>query len=64
MAKKPEKATEPQQKKINEMKDYELGVALNDCHNLIHQANSQIAVQQQNIMSIMAEINRRKPTDV
>ena len=47
-------------KKLSEMKDWELGVALNNQHNVIHQSQQQIAQSSQNIMSIMAEIEKRK----
>lgn len=45
--------------KISEMKDYELGMALNEQHNIIHQAQQQITLADQNIRSLMAEIEKR-----
>jgi len=54
------KNPEQPQKKLSEMKDWELGVALNNQHNVIHQSQQQIAQSSQNIMSIMAEIEKRK----
>jgi len=58
MAKK--KVVQPEQQKLSEMKDWELGVALNNQHNVIHQSQQQIAQASQNITSIMTEIEKRK----
>ena len=58
MAKK--KVVQPEQQKLSEMKDWELGVALNNQHNVIHQSQQQITQASQNITSIMAEIEKRK----
>ena len=54
--KKPHEET----KKLSEMTYPELANALNGSHNRIHAANQQILVNQQNIMSIMTEIENRK----
>lgn len=50
---------EIQRKKLSEMSDYEMILALNTAHNTIHQINEQKMIEAQNINSIMAEIKRR-----
>ena len=56
--------TQPQQKKLSEMKDYELGMELNGQHNIIHQCDAQRIQAAQNINAIVAEMEKRQcPTD-
>jgi hypothetical protein len=58
-AKKKKTVAEKPTKTLSGMEHHELGIALNNCHNKIHQAQETVMVEQQNINSIMAEINRR-----
>ena len=60
MSKKPTELEPAQPKTITDMSDYELLVALNNQHNIIHQAQQQTALADQNIRSLMAETEKRK----